>query len=93
MLEQQDPIMFDEVSNRRKWSYVKKNTTKALKDQGILSNNYWQLLNHVSKKQVNSIVTKNILNMDKRSCDSLLKGILKEKMQDDDKKSLIQKER
>ena len=31
--------------------------------------------------------------MDKRSCDSLLKGILKEKMLDDEKKNLIQKER
>lgn len=47
-LELNDPIMFDEVANRRKWSYVKKNTTKALKDQGVMNNNYWQLLNHVN---------------------------------------------
>ena len=31
--------------------------------------------------------------MDKRSCDSLLKGILKEKIMDDQKKNQIQKER
>ena len=31
--------------------------------------------------------------MDKRSCDSLLKGILKEKKDDDAKKNLIQRER
>lgn len=55
--------------------------------------NYWQLLNHVSSKQVKNIVTPNVLMMDKRSCDSLLKGILKEKMLDDEKKNLIQRER
>lgn len=31
--------------------------------------------------------------MDKRSCDSLLKGILHEKIQDDNKRNAIQKER
>ena len=88
-MEQEDPLLYDEISTRRKWSYVKKNTTKALKDHGMMNNNYWHLLNHVSKKQVKNIVTPNILNMDKRSCDSLLKGILKEKKDDDAKKNLI----
>ena len=49
-MELDDPLLFDEISNRRKWSYVKKNTSKALKDQGVLNNNYWHLLNHVSRK-------------------------------------------
>jgi len=31
-LESDDPITYDEISNRRKWSHVNKNTTKALKD-------------------------------------------------------------
>lgn len=38
-------------------------------------------------------MTPNVLIMDKRSCDSLLKGILKEKIMDDEKKNQIQKER
>ena len=38
-------------------------------------------------------MTPNVLMMDKRSCDSLLKGILKEKIMDDQKKNQIQKER
>lgn len=47
----------------------------------------------MSNKQVKSIVTPEVLLMDKRSCDSLLKGILREKIMDDEKKNLIQKER
>ena len=92
-LELDDPIAFDEVCNRRKWSHVNKNTSKALKDQGVLNNNYWQLLNHVSAKGVKNIVTPSVLMMDKRSCDSLLRGILKEKIMDDERKNLIQRER
>jgi len=91
-LESENPMLFDEIANKKKWSYIRKNTTKAIKDQDM-NNNYWNLLNHVSKSQVKSIVTPNVLNMDKRSCDGLLKEILKEKIADDAKKNLVQQER
>lgn len=91
-LESENPMLFDEIANKKKWSYIRKNTTKAIRDQDM-NNNYWNLLNHVSKSQVKSIVTPNVLNMDKRSCDGLLKEILKEKIADDAKKNLVQQER
>ena len=58
-----------------------------------MNNNYWNLLNHLPSNQVNSIVTPLVLRIDKRSCDNLLKEILKEKKEDDEKKYLMQKER
>lgn len=64
-----------------------KNTDKALKDAN-LNHNYWSLLNHLPKSQVNNIVTKRVLDMDKRSCENLLQAILDEKKQEDDKKKI-----
>jgi hypothetical protein len=38
---------------------------------------------------VSNIVTPSVLKMDKRSCDNLLKEILKEKREEDEKKFLL----
>jgi hypothetical protein len=40
---------------------------------------YWNLLNNLPPKVVELIVTKRILEMDKRSCENLLQSILEEK--------------
>jgi len=45
------------------------------------------MLNHLPKKQVNNIVTPRVLDMDKKSCDHLLQQILKEKQDEDNRKS------
>lgn len=45
-METDNPIVFDDISKRKKWSYVSKNTLKAIKDQS-LNNNYWNMLNHL----------------------------------------------
>ncbi len=49
-------MLFDELANKKKWTHVNKNTTKALKDQS-LNNAYWNLLNHVPQKNVKHVVT------------------------------------
>lgn len=45
------------------------------------------------KKKVSHIVTNRVLEMDKRSCENLLKAILEEKKEEDMKKALVQQER
>lgn len=85
-------MLYDELSNKRKWTYASKNTSRALKDQQM-NNAYWNILNHVPKEKVSSIVTKRILEMDKKSCDGLLNAIIDEKRAEDTKQNLIQKER
>lgn len=87
-LELENPMLFDELVNKKKQTYVEKNTQRALKDQN-LNNNYWNLLNHLPSNQVSNIVTPLVLKMDKRSCDNLLKEILKEKKEEDQKKFLL----
>lgn len=74
-IERDDPVLFDELASKKKWTYACKNSTRALKDQH-LNNAYWNLLNHVSKDKVSSVVTKRILEMDKTSCDGLLNAII-----------------
>ena len=64
---------------RRKWSNVSKDPVKAIRDQELLKNNYWGMLNHLPAKGVGRIVTDKILEMDKVSCDRILQGILEEK--------------
>ena len=71
---------------------MKKNTSRALRNQS-LNNQYWNLLNHAPPKSVNTIVTDRVLSMDKRSCDNLLKGILQEKRDLDQKHQTMQIER
>ena len=51
---------------------------------------YWNLLNNLPQKGVNKVVTPSILKMDKRTCDSLLNGILEEKRKEDYTKKVIQ---
>ena len=82
-------MLFDEVACRKKWTYVSKNTSKALKDQGMNSA-YWNILNHVPKSSVAGIVTKSVLRMDKRSCDNLLNAIFLDKLEEDARKKIIQ---
>ena len=43
-------------------------------------------MNHLPENQVKNIVTKRVLNMDKRSCENLLQAILDEKKHDHDKR-------
>lgn len=86
--EEENPMLFDDLQNRKKQTHVAKNTTRALKDYGM-NNAYWNLLNHSPPAQVKQVVTPRVLEMDRRSCDKLLKGILKEKQLEHDKKALI----
>ena len=79
MLESEDPALFEELSMRRKWSNVAKDPVKALRDQHLNKNAYWNMLNHLPSKGVDRIVTEKILDMDKASCDQILQSILEEK--------------
>lgn len=47
-MENENPMLFDELANRKKWTYVSKNSSKAIKDYN-LNRNYWNLLNHMPK--------------------------------------------
>ena len=87
MMEQEDPALFEELSMRKKWSNVSKDPVKALKDQQLHKNNYWNMLNHLPSKGVERIVTDKILDMDKVSCDRILQSILEEKQISDIKKN------
>lgn len=53
-----------------------------------INNQYWNLLNHLPKRTVDAIVTDRVLNMDKRSCDNLLKSIMNEKIKEDEKREV-----
>lgn len=79
--------MFEELMNRKKWTHISKNSSKAIKEQEM-NNHYWNLLNHAPPSQVKNIVTDRVLDMDKRSCDNLLNAILEEKRLEDDKRRI-----
>ena len=87
MIESEDPALFEELSMRRKWSNVSKDPVKGLRDQQLNKNSYWNMLNHLPNKGVERIVTDKILDMDRKSCDRILQGILEEKQIADMKKS------
>lgn len=65
-----------------------KNPERALKDVAT-NKQYWNLLNNLPKNKVNHIVTDSVLQMDKRSCENLLRAILDEKRDEDFRKSMI----
>jgi hypothetical protein len=77
------------MAAKKKWTYVVKNPERAMKEQSH-NNQYWNLLNNLPKKKVSHIVTNRVLEMDKRSCENLLKAILDEKKEEDLKKALVQ---
>ena len=87
MLEAEDPALFEELSMRKKWSNVSKDPVKALRDQHLNKNSYWNMLNHLPSKGVDRIVTDKILEMDKVSCDRILQSILEEKQFEDLRKA------
>ena len=91
-IEKEDPVLYEELMSKRKWQSVQKNVQRAISDQN-LNNNFWNLINHLPQKQVDGIVTNRVLRMDKKSCENLLKGILKEKQDDDNKKKMVQMNR
>ena len=74
---------------RRKWSNVAKDPVKGLKDQMLNRNSYWNMINHLPAKGVERIVTDKILDMDKVSCDRILKSILEEKQTEDMKRQTM----
>lgn len=93
IIEQEDPALFEELSMRRKWSYVAKDPNKGAKDDLLHKSSYWGMLNHLPEKGVSRIVTDKILDMDKVSCDRILRGILDEKLADDSARSRQQRNR
>ena len=93
IIESEDPALFEELSMRRKWSNVSKDPVKGLKDQQLHKNSYWNMLNHLPSKGVERIVTDKILDMDKVSCDRILKSILEEKQLQDMRKNDLQQHR
>ena len=50
----------------------------------------WNMLNHLPTKGVERIVTDKILDMDKVSCDRILKSILEEKQCEDMRRQSVQ---
>lgn len=77
-LAEEDPVQFEELANKKKWTSVNKNPSKAIKDQDH-NNQYWSLINDLPKSTVKTIITDNVLKMDQRSCDTILKAMLREK--------------
>ena len=55
-----------------------------------MNGKYWNLLNNLPKKVIDSIITPSVLQMDKNTVDRFLKDILEEKSVEDNKKSMIQ---
>lgn len=86
-LMEEDPEKYEQMLNKKKWNTIHKNPTKALKEQ-LQNNQYWNLLNNMPPEHVDGIVTEKILNMDKQSCDNLLKTILVEKAKEDEKQDI-----
>ena len=87
-LAEDDPIIYDELASKKKWTYVVKNPERAMKDQAT-NGMYWNLLNNLPKHRIDHIVTNKVLNMDKKSCENLLQIILDEKKDEDYRKALI----
>jgi hypothetical protein len=92
-LEEEDPTQFEELANKKKWTSVKKNPDKAIKDQNARANNhYWGLINNLPQSTVKAIITDSVLRMDQRSCDTILKAMLREKQEEDFKKQIRNQE-
>ena len=83
-IEQQDPATFEELSLKRRWSSVCRDP-----DRGIAAEHAnttiapWPLINHMSPKQVSTIVTKKILKLDQASCKHILECMLAEKKEEE----------
>jgi len=91
-IEQDDPTLFEELSLKKKWSYVSKDPSRVLKDKSV-SSAYWGELNSLPVKGVEKIVTDRILSYDKSTCERILGNILDEKKQEDFKKDVQRQDR
>ena len=87
-LAEEDPNLFEELASKKKWTYVVKNPERALKDSST-NNAYWNLLNNLPKEKVQHVVTDKVLEMDRRTCQSLLNAILEEKRDEDTRRSIM----
>lgn len=76
--EREDPELFDELAMKRRWTFVSKDPSRAIKDSVSLKTSYWNLLNHLPKDKVKKIVTNQALKLDQESCKMILEKILKE---------------
>jgi hypothetical protein len=81
-IEETNPDLFQELASRKKWTYVVKNPSRALKEVEM-SNSSWGLINHMPPNKVKGVVTNQILKIDKNSCDTILKAILDQKREED----------
>lgn len=64
-LEEQDPAIFEELSLKRRWSSVCRDPERGLSaEHANTTLAQWPLINHMSPKQVQTIVTKKILKLD-----------------------------
>ena len=63
---------------KRRWTHISKDPSKAMNNPNLSKSEMWNLINHLPKDKVKSIVTEKILKLDQESCKIILEGILKE---------------
>ncbi len=85
-MEIADPEFYEECALRKKWSYLVKDPSKAIKEQH-LNNYYWTTLNHSPKKEVKKIVTDRVLKLDQQTCQNIISRILEDKKGEEAKKA------
>jgi hypothetical protein len=82
MLEESEPTLFDDLLSRKKWRNVQKDPYRTLKDEKDDKLAYWTHLNNLPKSRVDLLISDNILESDRKSCDRILNRIYEDSKQD-----------
>ena len=91
-LESQDPLLVEELLNKKKWSQVHRDPSRQMKLKDLNSNSYFDV-NSLPKNQRDLVVNKKMIADDKKTCDRILNGLLSEKKDEEIKKNLLAKDR
>lgn len=87
------PALVDELLNRKKWKSVAKDPLKSLKDENLDKTQYWTHLNNLPPSRVDLLVSEQIIQKDRESCDRILSQIYQDSLTESDKKSIRALER
>ena len=68
LVENAEPGKFDELSQRMRFTYLKKDPNKNLRNASLNCGTQWQAVQNLPEVSVRGIITNKVLEMDKNSC-------------------------
>ena len=85
--------MFDDMLNRKKWSYVQKDPQRSMRNQEMYRTQVWNNLNHLPDSRISLVMREDGLKSDQKGCTRILQKLYEDFQNEDIKIQTLRTDR